>query len=208
MLLTRMANALYRAGSESKSERVFPQNTYRPPTNVPYVVDNLWEWARPAALPSRRTAIFASPNPDEARATQGNARTIFVRSVSGLPRGWKLAQHDSADAKTDPDVKILPKLIRELLKPDWFSLEMHDKAPESQLFCPTLRSEEVSAILNASKRLDADRIFQAIRFWKERVHHIHYDEQQLLDSGEVFFEIPPEGILLEGTDPSENDALR
>jgi hypothetical protein len=38
--------------------------TRRVPSNVPFVVDNLWEYLRPEHLPSRRHAIYASPTPE------------------------------------------------------------------------------------------------------------------------------------------------
>ena len=40
------------------------QSTIRVPSNVPYVVDNLWESLRPKNMPSRRHAIYASPTPE------------------------------------------------------------------------------------------------------------------------------------------------
>lgn len=33
----------------------------RAPSNISYLVDNIWEWLRPDNKPSRRTAVYASP---------------------------------------------------------------------------------------------------------------------------------------------------
>jgi hypothetical protein len=42
----------------------FRQTTRRPPGNIPYIVDNLWEWMRPDSFPCRRHSVFASPMGD------------------------------------------------------------------------------------------------------------------------------------------------
>lgn len=35
----------------------------RLPSNIPYMVDNLWEFTMPSERPSRRHALYASPSP-------------------------------------------------------------------------------------------------------------------------------------------------
>lgn len=55
-------------GSIAEAMALHPyQRTMRPPGNVPYVVDNLWEWKRPERCADRRRSAFGSPRADLAR---------------------------------------------------------------------------------------------------------------------------------------------
>jgi hypothetical protein len=56
MLGDNVMSLIYRAVSktkEVKNKLFVPHSTMRPPGNVPYIVDNLWEWARPRCLSSK-----------------------------------------------------------------------------------------------------------------------------------------------------------
>lgn len=58
-----MKNQVFRGISkENYDERVI-QHFYseRIPLNVPYLVDNIWEWLRPDNMPKRRRSVYASP---------------------------------------------------------------------------------------------------------------------------------------------------
>ncbi len=59
---------LFRALPESRLAQTTDgykrQTTLRIPSNFPYFVDNIWEWLRPAPMPSRRHAVYASPTPE------------------------------------------------------------------------------------------------------------------------------------------------
>lgn len=50
------------------TQRHVRQVTRRTPGNVPYLVDNLWEYLRSENFPSRRHAVYASPTPELALA--------------------------------------------------------------------------------------------------------------------------------------------
>jgi len=66
--------SVYRAKKEAELDfpkRIKNHDTRRPPGNVPYVVDNLWEWVRPETYPDRRKSKFASPKAEQALRSAG-----------------------------------------------------------------------------------------------------------------------------------------
>ena len=67
------------------------KNTMRPPGNVPYIVDNLWEWKRPKGYPNRRYSVFASPKPSLASASGPEGGTVYRVEFEGK---YKLCQGD------------------------------------------------------------------------------------------------------------------
>ena len=81
-------------------------NTMRPPRNVPYLVDNLWEWKRPKNYPNRRFSAYASPTAQLAlqAAEGGTAYTIEFNGIYKLcqVKGYK-------DSRNHPDCKKLKK---------------------------------------------------------------------------------------------------
>jgi hypothetical protein len=60
-----------------------PKKTMRPPGNVPYVVDNLWEWKRPKGYPNRRCSVFANPDPETAGKSGAAGGTVFRVEFEG-----------------------------------------------------------------------------------------------------------------------------
>jgi hypothetical protein len=75
---------LYRC-EQSDAEHANPRRkclTRRPPSNVPYIVDNLWEWKRPEGYPNRRYSVFCSPSPEIARESAKTAMGYIVLNLS------------------------------------------------------------------------------------------------------------------------------
>jgi len=55
------------------------RDTMRPPGNIPYIVDNLWEWQRPDEYPNRRFSAYGSPNQSLAlKSGPKNGTAFFV----------------------------------------------------------------------------------------------------------------------------------
>jgi len=177
---------LYRAFARQQDTHVPRLNTWRPPGNVPYIVDNLWEWVRPEAYPTRRTAAFASPSSEEAKA---DGRTFVYRL--NLPEGSVVAQlNDFVDSKFHPEVNRLRIFIHEAFGRDWFSMKLADKSSEASLFCPCLSKEEVDSIVSNSSILSGPELSKEIRYWND-IRLIK--EEPLAPSGEVFFAVPVDG---------------
>jgi len=116
-------------------ETLMRQNTVRIPTNVPYVVDNLWEWMRPDAMPSRRHAIYASPTPalalKNASSPLLDGEHYVACRVHTEPEGIRIAQLQVKDAREHSDIKIFARFIAK------FSQEITQSSiDERQLYAP------------------------------------------------------------------------
>ena len=62
------------------------RTTMRPPKNIPYLVDNLWEWKRPKEYPCRRFSVFASPSEEIALKSGKAGGTVFRVEFNGKYR--------------------------------------------------------------------------------------------------------------------------
>lgn len=193
----RVTQSIFRATPAVPRPHVAARATLRAPGNLPYLIDNLWEWLRPDGYPCRRTAAFASPTPDLAAASQGSADP-FISSVV-LPRGWRVAQltagEERHDAKHHRDVAALRKAVMNALGQDWLALPSQQKGSESLLFVPCLQKDEVQSIVETSELLSAELIRDASTFWRD----IALTEFPSIadDIGEIFFDVPPDGYRLE-----------
>src|SRR5699024_1257198 len=96
---------------------IFARTTSRPPGNVPYVVDNLWEWKRPARLPCRRQAVFASPSADLARASGADGARVYEVDLVGEFAAAQTMGLD--DSKFHPECRALPLLLQKQLGQTW-----------------------------------------------------------------------------------------
>lgn len=180
--------ALYRFDSKTGAdeELQYPRATVRPPGNVPYIVDNLWEWARPDGFPSRRRAVFASPCPDLAKASSGLEQGRLCVVIPG--DGARIAQISQEDAKFHPDVRALPKLVLSLLGSRWPSLSASDKQPLSLLWAPCLSQDEVEQLFSEPAIAEyRQSLFDSISMWRE-AEVISASQQLSFEKGEVFFE--------------------
>lgn len=207
--------SIYRAHEEKEIgsiKEVEAKDTRRPPSNVPYVVDNLWAWTRPEAYPDRRKSKFASPRPEQALRSRGldesrldcAFRLEFVGdpAIAQLPGVEDAKEHPDNDAREHPDRKDLRSLLFEKLggKFDWTSKPLGQKRPASQLFQPCLTAGEVERLFDASEGLrpHKDEIRRAVTYWED-LELIEPDSLADEEKGEIIFEFK---------DPSEGDGYR
>lgn len=163
--------------------------TRRTPGNVPYVVDNLWEWSRPEGLPSRRHCVCASPSAALAQQLGGTSSgTVFT--IKNLV-GAKVAQIPQQDARYHPDATSLHKTLVKLLDPAWVGddknlNEMHAIAP---LWMPCLPRQDAEALFKNNPRLAAiePQLRAAIKFWYD-AKPVSLDDSWPCPDGEIFFE--------------------
>lgn len=87
--------------------------TMRIPSNVPYVVDNLWESLRPKNMPSRRHAIYASPTPELAlqntSAPLADGDEYVACRVVVEPQKIRIAQLQVTDARYHSEIRLISK---------------------------------------------------------------------------------------------------
>jgi len=185
---------LYRAvKSVGFKEYIAYPESRRIPGNVPYLVDNLWEWLRPERFPSRRKAAYASPTPELARAGAGvmadNCADFVVATVT-LPRTAKIAQIQDSDARLHSDVKELPRAILKHLGTDWTELAVDSRLDFAPLFLPVISKEEVDHAMH--RIVNDDKLGELIKktstFWQDAAPLTANAEQLAYAEGEIFFE--------------------
>lgn len=133
--------------------------TQRPPSNVPYFVDNIWEWLRPPDMPSRRLSAFATPSAPLAAAAIGrnNDHVYTVHLMDGQAPLQIVNGENPTDAKYHADIRRLQRLIvRECLGEGWANLPPPDKGLAAMLFAPCLSQQEVAEIIETVELLSAD----------------------------------------------------
>jgi hypothetical protein len=169
------------------------QETRRPPGNVPYLVDNIWEWLRPEGFPCRRHCAYASPTPALALAcisVSPEQKNEFVVTTVTFHGRVTIAQLPEQDAKYHPDVKALPKLILDFLGPEWRSRAVGDRLGMAPLFLPVVSKEEIEDVFGDIKGGDELRemIRAKSRFWHDAVLLTPTDKTLSHPEGELFFE--------------------
>ncbi len=161
--------------------------TMRPPGNVPYVVDNLWEWKRPEEFPNRRFSVFASPRPELAKRCGPSGGKVFQVKLNGE---FKLAQlKGKPDSKFHSDCNVLRKLLFHKLGQDWLDGRLAEKSAIGMLWLPCLKKDEIERLFNQVEELRGikDEIFAAIQYWQD-VAVINNQEDISDKEGELFFE--------------------
>lgn len=186
----------YRAVSKSKKvkEKLFkPYSTMRPPGNIPYIVDNLWEWARPEGYPNRRFAAFASPTPKLAIEAVGATSSVYKVQFEGDKYEHNICQlvhsANNKDSKFHPECKSLKKIIIKILGNDFFSDILVNKQGIASLWMPCLRKKDVEHTFQNSILLKKNRddIYNSINYWNDVF--LLNDLNELPDkTGELFFE--------------------
>jgi len=174
------------------------RDTRRPPSNVPYVVDNLWAWARwkqsdGEDYPDRRQSKFASPTPEQALRSVGLPEDayehVFRIEFVGDPVIAQLPGCE--DAKYHSDCDDLRSLLFDKLggKYDWSSKDLINKHPASQLFQPCLMAEEVDYLLDITEELNPYKkeIQDAIDYWCD-LELADPDDLADEEKGEILFE--------------------
>lgn len=160
--------------------------TRRLPSNIPYFVDNIWEFLRPANKPSRRHAVYASPTVElaaENASASTNGGYIVYRLV--FEREPVFMQLQVTDARHHPDIKALQRIVHGALGTDFGSLSLPAKLAVAPLFLPGVSATELEQAAQASSRLRdiLDQAAKASTFW---------EGGETLDptsKGELFFEL-------------------
>ena len=160
--------------------------TNRSPGNVPYLVDNIWEWIRPASMPSRRRSAFASPAPKLAAKAAGlSDQHVYLVELLGDQRCAQIYRSDDpSDARYHSDIRRIRQTVdRHILPTGWLDRPASARGPLGALFLPCLEKEEIEVCL---QDVDADLLREACTFWDD-VRLIDM-ASQLHESGEIFFE--------------------
>lgn len=168
------------------------QSTVRIPSNVPYVVDNLWEWLRPENMPSRRHAIYASPTAElalaNASASLGDGEHYIACRVVVDPGHIRIAQLSVRDAREHPDIRAVARWVSRQGQA-FVALAPARKQRMAPLFMPGLGQDEVECLRDADSLVaEVCHYFKvASTFWGAETTSVASSE------GELFFEL---------TDPS------
>lgn len=187
---------LYRAVPRQQASFIQKQHaraqTLRAPSNVPYLVDNLWEAFRPDNMPSRRHAVYASPTPELALANASSLtttdRAAYVVFEVQMQGPATVAHLDISDARHHADVRLLPKLVLDILGRDFSLLPLQDRLAVAPLFMPYMRRDELLALARHNPRLQEclDKTEQVSTFWPNARPHPCADRD-----GELFFDLAP-----------------
>lgn len=180
---------LYRAiPKENMSDKTYKRlPTKRAPTNIPYVVDNIWEYLRPEMFPSRRHAAYASPTRQLAleNASAVTKDGYIVTEVVFSNTNYKIAHIQVSDARFHKDVKAIANCVINHLGKDFTNLSLKEKSTHSALFLPGVSKEELQDYFNLNefnKSLE-EKIKEISVFWSEA----SLTPQE--HDGELFFEI-------------------
>ncbi|MEW6373481.1 MAG: hypothetical protein AB1584_21375 [Pseudomonadota bacterium] len=190
MSLPSSTPALYRAELRDRVKTGVPFHRRagrRLPSNVPFVVDNIWEFTRPDDMPSRRSCVCASPAPELAleAASQGEAkREAYVVCRLELVGNPRLMQVGVKDARYHGDIEAVQQAVLASVRAgDWAEAPLERKLALAPLFLPGVTRDELraamarDALLDQAVRAAADRV----TFWN-RLAAPH-------PSGEIFFEL-------------------
>lgn len=124
------------------------RSSVRLPSNVPYVVDNLWEHLRPASMPCRRHAIYASPSPALALANasgddRGQGIGVYRLHISGECR---IAQLPWKDARWHPDIRRIQRLVQQF-QAGWADAAWDTRQRVAMVFAPGLNKADMEDAL-------------------------------------------------------------
>lgn len=170
------------------TKRSVRYETRRMPSNIPYFVDNLWEWLRPEGSPSRRHAVYASPTPALAlkNASAGylpkEDYTVLQLVFASPPLVHQLQEEDARD---HTDIVAFQKVLSKCLGRSFASLPLLEKMDLSPLFIPGVSVEELTEAASRSEKLTTimDAAKRVSTFW-ERAGQVDANSQ-----GELFFEL-------------------
>lgn len=187
---------MYRAVARARFEqgrRYAPMLTQRLPSNVPYLVDNIWEWLRPESAPSRRHAVYASPTPELAllnASAGGLARENYIvceLELSGP--AIKVAHLNVTDARLHHDIGRLMRYLPSAINAGFADLPQQEKQRYAPLFLPGVKKTELEEFFSSSTPLGqlAAGIREISRFWLDASLFVRPESD-----GEMFFEISAE----------------
>jgi len=161
----------------------------RPPVKIPFVVDNLWEWARPEKYPSRRLSSFASPQIRLAKKQGPPNGEVYRIEFPGRFRICQLKEYQ--DATHHPECISLSVALFEKLGNGWLKSSMQSKDEAGRLWLPVLKKEEVDALFEQVQILSEYReeLRASIHFWED-VELIDPEHPRINEENELFFEAP------------------
>lgn len=129
------------------------QSTIRVPSNVPYVVDNLWESLRPQNMPSRRHAIYASPTAElalqNASAPLSCGDEYVACRVVVDPVQIRVAHLQVTDARHHNDIRLISKWVSQRGHA-LAELSLEQKHKLAPLFMPGLHRSELTSLWEAN----------------------------------------------------------
>jgi hypothetical protein len=165
------------------------QGTRRMPSNIPYLVDNIWEWLRPEEFPSRRFAAYASPTPELALANASavglDPELYKVCEVVLNTPNVKIAHIPIKDARYHREVSEIMRHVAFRLGKDFSNMNIKEKAQHAALYMPSVSKEEMIEYFfsSASTQKLAQELEDISTFWKEAslIPRNH--------DGELFFEV-------------------
>lgn len=185
----KMYRAVTNVGFD-KNTRYVPALTQRLPSNVPYFVDNIWEWLRPDRAPSRRHAVYASPTPELAlrNATAGGPEreNYVICELELVQPTIKVAHLNVTDARLHPDIGQLMRYLPTAMSAGFADLSVLKKRLYAPLFLPGVKKAELDEFFTTSAQLEslADGIRKNSCFWQDARLNICPDSD-----GEMFFEM-------------------
>lgn len=183
---------MYRSVKKStNSNTSLERNTNRPPGNVPYLIDNLWEWARPEEFPNRRHSVYACPTVELAKELGPKDGTVYKINIEQSSFKMIAQLIDIKDSKYHDDCKDLLKLMIGVFKEinkNWIELPIDDKLFLGKLYIPCLSKEEVEEIMNSELLLPHKQaIIDNIKYWNN-VKLVDLNQGFPSQNGEIFFE--------------------
>jgi len=141
--------------------------TRRIPKNIPYLVDNVWEFLRPRGAPSRRHAAYASPTPELAlqNASSAPGKTYEVCEVVLRPEAM-LVVCSVSDERLHADVRQLPIELLAVLGEALSTGPVAQNLGLAPLFMPAVPAEDLRAFFGRHPNL-AERCRMVSRFWND-----------------------------------------
>ena len=161
--------------------------TKRAPSNIPYLIDNIWEYLRPDNYPSRRHAAYASPTPQLAleNASAMTKDGFLVKEVVFSNANYKIAHIQVTDARFHKDIRAISNCVMTHLGKDFTNLSLQEKMAHSALFLPCVSKEDLQ------KYFDINRFNKSLEY-KIKETSVFWCQASLKPEdheGELFFEI-------------------
>lgn len=184
-----MTDTLYRAVNTLSGTEAEKIHRWRPsarlPLNVPYVVDNLWEYQRPADMPCRRHAVYASPSAELAVqcATRPSTPlpTAYVVAIAGA---YRVAQLDVKDAREHADLGAVRPMVQERQN-EWAELSWDTRLRLGILFAPGATKADWERVIREDAVVAGvvDELSSLSTFWDSAHAPVASSH------GELFFEL-------------------
>lgn len=167
--------------------------TNRVPSNVPYLVDNIWEYLRPAEAPSRRQAIYASPDPEQtlksASVSQSEDNPLLVCEVQIEDEGCRIAHLSVSDARYHPDIQRIMWFASRFFARMFAGLGEAQHLGYAPLFMPATSAAIIGQLLARPELAELHEVARTCTIWKEAKFHVVPSHD-----GELFFELSDAGV--------------